>query len=405
MTLDELTQRLPIITAGLFALGFILLLLSLVLFRRSRGASYWLHRRSAGRRGLRALLLAMLFLSLSAGFCITTVLFSFIEEEEPADPAPGLTAMADFSSIVSPEGTVATLTLTPTTDDTSDATPTTTPDATESNDIIAEPGTLVAAENSATTSPTPTVTGTASISPTATLTTTATNTATATETQTATASATSTDAPGITPTETTTRTPQPTPTASHTATTMPSQTPSLTATVTLTATNTPSRTPSATPTSTLTATATTTPTLTLTPSQTPTPSITPLPTISINNLNVTPLAEAPTTARLSVYAVDDALNDALGPVDAATTFSNDIARLYFFLEFEDMRSGMLWRWELLRDGEPIAARQRLWGVTGSGRTFFFLRPAEGYLSGEYELRLFVGEDEDATSSTIFTVTP
>lgn len=385
MTLDELTQRLPTITAGFFAIGFVLLLLSLVLFRRSRGANYWLQRRSAGQRGLRMLLLSMLFLTLSAGFCITTVLFSLLEDDS-ADTSAASTAIADFSSIVSPQGTIATLTPTPT--------PTASPTASPTTD-----------QNTNTPTGTDTPDPTNTYTPTATLpateeTVTSANASssgadsdenTATPTLSATATITNTDVPTETPTPTSSTTPEPTLTPTATDTDVPS------------ATTTPSPTPSNTPTHTATPTNTSSPTLTLTPSQTPTPSSTPLPTISLNNIVVTPLADAAEDAQLEVYAIAASIDSEFDAIDPAQRFEGDVTRLYFFIEYENMRAGMLWRWELVRDDDVIDTRQRLWGAVGNGRTFFFLRPVDGFEAGRYTLQLYIGENEEPTSTIEFIV--
>ena len=375
MTLNEITDRLPLITAILFGIGLLFLVLALSLFRRGRGAQYWIHRRRAGQRGLRMAGFSFLFLSLSVGFCIATVLFNLVAEEPNTGNDEALTAVVELSSIVTPSGTIPTLTLTPT---------------------ITASDTFAA---TATHTPSNTSGVSASHTPSATSTTAATETVAATEvaedvvTMTQTASPSQTESASITPTTAPSETNAPT----STATATPTLTHTPTATHTATFTQTSTITPSFTPTLTL------SPTLTLTPSQTPTPSNTPFPTIAVNNIQVTPLAEPDDNAQIVISSVASGISSAREAVNTSDQFSGNVQRLYFFLDYQAMTSGVLWRYELWRDEVLVLERAQLWGASGNGQTFFFLRPPAGYAAGDYELRLYIGDGDTPSDSVEFSV--
>ncbi|GEM_PF-567314 len=240
-----------------------------------------------------------------------------------------------------------------------------------------------------TSTPTLTHTATPSLTPTPTLTVTLTSTATATRTPSTTAlPATLTHT--LPPTRTASATPTPTPT--------PTQTPTSTATVTRTATPTPTITP--TPSATFTPTITPTPTVTATPTLSPTPTET-LVVIStvVLESSVTPGANA----SINITALDTQVSSEGKPVSPATSFKAGFSRIFFFVNFSGMQAGVLWRRELVYQGQVIQRHEYLWGMAQDGEAFFFFGQEGGFKPGQYEIRLYIGEATEPAATSAFTV--
>ncbi|PJF44981.1 MAG: hypothetical protein CUN55_01185 [Phototrophicales bacterium] len=326
ITLEELTERLPVITASVFTIGLILLILALRLFRRSRGARYWIYRRRASQRGFRMLIFAMLFLSLSFGLCIATLIFNAIETE------PDTPTQVVMNSTATSEPTTQAPTISP----------------------------------SETLSPThtPTQQGRATTQP----------------------SHTST----LTPTNTNERTSSPTPSPTITSTTaLPSPTETLTQTLTMTASSTP------------TASATSTPSP-ITPTATATQ--TSLPTLSSSVVRVTPRATPLESAQLRIIGITETMISE-EENEPNATFSVGIRRIFFLMHYQNMNTGVLWGWRLLKDNNLVAEQFTLWGPAGNGETSFFIGQQKGFDAGNYELQLFIGEETSPIEQATFRVVP
>lgn len=131
MTIEELIDRLPLITAAAFGVGALLVLVAMQFFRRSRRAPYWTQRRQAGQRGFRILLFSMFFFTVSALLCILTLANNYIEADEPTvvaqnvtdTPTPTITDTVESSPTFTEEPTV-TDTATPTAEPTLEVTDT-----------------------------------------------------------------------------------------------------------------------------------------------------------------------------------------------------------------------------------------------------------------------------------------
>lgn len=352
MTLNELTDLLPTLTAGVLVIGLILFLLALRLFRRGRKASLWQSRRQAGKRGFRLMLTAIGFLGLSGMLCVTTIIFSSLDEDEGETATP-----------------VAAATLT----------------ATESVTLSSE-------------------------TPTSTATPTATDLATATDTATATVEIVLTDQATEIATEIATEAPaassggenQNTPSPENTAITpaaslSPSATASASASPSLTNTSTVTASP------TMTDTATQTPTSSPTDAPTGTPTITPFPTLPSNI--TPPVAQATPGENISmrVAAIAEGLTAEFQALRPRETFTAGVRRLYFFIHFRNMNSGILWRPALFKDGVYLDGGAYLWGLQAEGESYFFFGQANGFEAGSYEIRIYIGDEAEPLATEAFTV--
>ena len=197
--------------------------------------------------------------------------------------------------------------------------------------------------------------------------------------------------PTETPTLNVTLTPTPTATITRTPTDVP--------TVTLSPTNTQ------TPTVTATETATATLTSTVTPSPTPSATATITPSATVDSvLNLTPPGPgvpARDNARIRVTAAALAVAANGTPLEAGDTFTAGLERIYLFMTYRNMDNGVAWSRVLYRNGQPVQGQAYLWSGGESGESFFFFGNAAGYPAGDYEVRVYIGDNEVGRSS--FTI--
>jgi hypothetical protein len=73
-------------------------------------------------------------------------------------------------------------------------------------------------------------------------------------------------------------------------------------------------------------------------------------------------------------------------------------RIFFVVRYEEMKTGLPWRRVLLRDDQLIASRSSLWGIPTNGRAIFFFGNSEGFPAGQYEIQLFLGQDNEFVAS-------
>ncbi len=347
MTLNELTDILPTLTAGILAIGLILFLLALRLFRRGRRASMWQSRRQAGKRGFRLMLTAIGFLGLSAMLCVTTIIFNSLDEDEGDNATP-------VADVVTTTESATISTETPTSTATFEVTDTATPTATPEGTVTDE----------------------------------ATETPTEAATEASAASSGGEDQSTPSP-ENTVITP--------TATLSPSTTASVTASPSMTTTSTATNSPTVTNTATM--------TITASPTDAPsgTPTITPFPTLP---MNITPpVAQATPAENISmrVAAISEGLTADFQPLTPRETFEIGVHRLYFFIHFRNMNSGILWRPALFKDGDYLDGGTYLWGLQAEGESYFFFGRGAGFEAGSYEIRIYVGDEAEPLATETFTI--
>jgi hypothetical protein len=146
---------------------------------------------------------------------------------------------------------------------------------------------------------------------------------------------------------------------------------------------------------------------TVTPTKTPVPA-TAIPTTgklasTSDSLasSVTPNADA----KLTITALDSQLSADSGPVAATTKFKAGITRIYYFVTFSKMQSGVLWRRQLVANNKVIQEADYLWGLAQDGTAYFFFGQEGGLKPGQYAILLFLGEATSPISAMKFTVTP
>jgi hypothetical protein len=189
-----------------------------------------------------------------------------------------------------------------------------------------------------------------------------------------------------------------------TSTTMPTRASSPTAP--FIPTNTATITPSPIPTRTPTPTASKTPTPSITPSVTPTPSITPTPSPTVPVLEaiftpIAPYATVPANALVEELVISRGIRVDGSPINPGDEFQEGQPVLYVSFRYDQMVDGFLWRHIWLRDGALFGGGTRLWEWGNRGRTYFYLRPTQGFLPGQYEVLFLLEEEVVQTAS--FTV--
>jgi hypothetical protein len=149
------------------------------------------------------------------------------------------------------------------------------------------------------------------------------------------------------------------------------------------------------PSITLTASITLTPSVTLTPARSETPTGTPtpflpLPIIAVFQSSVTPNPNA----AFSPLRFSTQLN--YPPSQTDTLFQNPVGHLYGVFSYDKMTVGAQWTAIWYRDGVQVNLDTHPWncaacGTGGWGETDWNPPPYE-WLAGNYEVRIFVGED-------------
>jgi hypothetical protein len=114
---------------------------------------------------------------------------------------------------------------------------------------------------------------------------------------------------------------------------------------------------------------------------------------------VTPSA----SASIAITALDTQVSDEGSPVNPATTFKAGFTRVFFFVNFSGMQSGVLWRRELLLDDQVIQHHEYLWGMAQDGAAYFFFGQEGGFKPGKYQIRLFIGEATEPAAVMAFSV--
>jgi len=166
----------------------------------------------------------------------------------------------------------------------------------------------------------------------------------------------------------------------------------------------PSPTPTQTATITPTPTITLTPTITQTPTNTPTLEFTPLPLMpAVISEGFTSEVTPNPQAIFSNISFSRRLTRDYLPIDPANTFSNPIDELFASFSYDKMLVGSQWSTLWFRDNELIYYETKPWnGASGGyGYSDCLIAPEE-WLSGTYEVQIFVGEIWKAFGT--FTVT-
>jgi hypothetical protein len=182
----------------------------------------------------------------------------------------------------------------------------------------------------------------------------------------------------ITPHNPDSDTPSPRPSPTHlTIATTTRSTPTETQVLRTAATSTPTASPTSSPSPSATYTATSPPTAAGIPGLTPLESE----------------YEHPDDAIVEIIAADQEVSQNWTPVEPRQRFSAGIRRIYMFISYRDMRDMTVWSRVLYRDGVPVQGRAYLWTLGEEGSSFFFFGNENGFSSGNYEARLFLGDEE------------
>lgn len=385
MTPGQLQLAAPYLAVGLLALALVFFLISLRYFRKSRTDFYWRRRRTAGQRGWRLFVWSLGLMLVSGLICLATGVAGVLNPRPIPTSGPTRVVLASSS--------------TPTVTITSTIQPSATPSATGAATVtpVVYPTTQEPTEL-AVKSATQTASGTASESV----------TEVATEAATLATLEPTRSLTGSPPMQSPTQTVTTFPTASETTAATQADTGTTTlepggASTQVTATQ-------------ATTAPTSTQTLTVTPTDTLRPTVTPQPSFTSSPTATETLVRAPLTntvldssvtpgpnAKLSITALDSRISADFKPVAPATTFSAGFNRIYYFITFTGMQSGVLWRRQLLKDGSLIDDSAYLWGMAQDGDAYFFFGQEGGFQAGSYEIRLFIGQTDQPVTAATFTV--
>jgi hypothetical protein len=140
-----------------------------------------------------------------------------------------------------------------------------------------------------------------------------------------------------------------------------------------------------------------TPVLTPTPKPTATTSPTPtiIPTVGTPSSALTPIVGVKTPlpeAAFGEITLARGVTDDNEPKDPGTVFPPGISQLYAFFDYQNLSDGVLWTQAWYRGGKEIGGESNLWEWGSYGTAWIFLKPVSGYSRGEYEVRLYIGDE-------------
>jgi hypothetical protein len=165
---------------------------------------------------------------------------------------------------------------------------------------------------------------------------------------------------------------------------------------------TPTPTPMLSPTTPATAVAPASPTPVLPPTSKSTAIASPSPTIiPTPSSTLTPIvgAETPSSeATFGEITLARGVTEDNKPKDPGTVFSVRISQLYAFFDYQNLSDGVLWTQAWYREGKEIGSESNLWEWGSYGTAWIFLKPVGGYSRGEYEVRLYIGDELKQTAS-------
>jgi len=162
---------------------------------------------------------------------------------------------------------------------------------------------------------------------------------------------------------------------------------------------TPTPTPTLSPTTPIIAFATASPTPVLTPTLKPTPTTSPIPTIiptvGTPSSALTPIVGVKTPSPEAAFGeitIAQGVTEDNKPKDPGTVFPAGLSQLYAFFDYQDLSDGVLWTQVWYRKGKEIGSESSLWEWGSYGTAWIFLKPVGGYPRGEYEVRLYIGDE-------------
>jgi hypothetical protein len=165
----------------------------------------------------------------------------------------------------------------------------------------------------------------------------------------------------------------------------------------------PTRAPSATPVvepSTVAASATPAPSATPTLAAPPTRNVphtpstpTPVRTLPAAILTpVTPLATPLPGAHFGPVTMASSISDSGFPLVITDTYRTGSFRIYAVFTAVDLAPGVAWSYAWVRDGTPLVGETALWKATTPELPLYrYYMPADGWLPGNYEFQLFIGD--------------
>lgn len=106
---------------------------------------------------------------------------------------------------------------------------------------------------------------------------------------------------------------------------------------------------------------------------------------------------------MRIAAISEGLTADFQPLSPRETFEVGVRRLYFFIHFRNMNSGILWRPALFKDGAYLDGGTYLWGLQAEGESYFFFGRGSGFEAGSYEIRIYIGDEAEPLATESFTI--
>jgi len=112
------------------------------------------------------------------------------------------------------------------------------------------------------------------------------------------------------------------------------------------------------------------------------------------------VAPAPPGAAFGEITFGRGITEDKQPLEPGTVFAASPQPVYAFFEYRGMANGTAWTFVWLRDGEEMWRETWEWSWGSYGRTWLFYTPPGGYTPGNYEVRLYIGDELQQTGTFV-----
>jgi len=124
------------------------------------------------------------------------------------------------------------------------------------------------------------------------------------------------------------------------------------------------------------------------------------------NVDTEPIEVSPGLSAFGAIQFATGITEDRVPYGVSSEFEEGITKVYAVFAFFNMQNGQAFRFEWLRDGDIIGAKDVEWYEGSHGFDYSFYRDEDGLKSGDYTLNLFIdGQIARSAGFTIYTVQP
>lgn len=104
-----------------------------------------------------------------------------------------------------------------------------------------------------------------------------------------------------------------------------------------------------------------------------------------------PTSELKDTTTIGNISFSTDISDDYQAIDAGRRFGSGFFTLYGTFDYDGMADGMVWSWLWKRNSQIIEGGNQVWSYGVDGPGYVYLRPEEGFQTGEYVLEVWIND--------------